>query len=101
MALRSLSLVTVAAGSRGRFQIFSQTQGGVMSFVNSSMLLAMLPTTGGVHLGWEKKPSQNGNQVIEVKISPDHLDRCKETGICVDGCPSREFLFVGHLLIRK
>lgn len=72
-----------------------------MSLLNASVVLSMLPTAGGVHVGWEKKPSQNGNQVIEVKISPDHLDRCKEIGVCVDGCPSREFLFVGHLLIRK
>jgi ferredoxin len=73
-----------------------------MAIFSTATMLAMLPKTGGVHLGWEKKPAQNGNQqVIEVKISPDHLDRCREMGVCVDGCPSREFLFVGHLLIRK
>lgn len=72
-----------------------------MSFLNTSMMLAMLPKNGGLHVGWEKKPNQNGSEVIEVKISPDHLQACKDRGICVDGCPSREFLFVGHLLIRR
>ena len=73
-----------------------------MSLFNSSVMLAMLPKTGGVHVGWEKKPGNgSADQVIEVKISPDHMQACKDRGVCVEGCPSREFLFVGHLLIRK
>jgi heterodisulfide reductase subunit C len=73
-----------------------------MAVFNPSMLVAMMPKTGGLHLGYEKKPrNASGDQVIEVKISPDHLQACRDTGICVEGCPSREFLFVGHLLIRK
>lgn len=73
-----------------------------MSIFSTATMLAMLPKVGGVHLGWEKKQRNTaGDQVIEVKISPDHLDRCKEIGTCIEGCPSREFLFVGHLLIRK
>lgn len=69
--------------------------------LNPQLLLSVLPKDGGLHLAWEKKPNQNGNQVIEVKISPDHMQACKDRGVCVEGCPSREFLFVGHLLIRK
>ncbi len=72
-----------------------------MPLLNSSLMLSMLPKTGGLQLVFEKKPVQNGNYVIEWKIAPDHLDSCKETGICADGCPSREILLQGQLLIRK
>ncbi len=102
VALRVLSLVSVAAIASCDLTNFPKAQrGSVMSLLNSSMMLAMLPANGGLKLEWEKKSPQNGNQVIELKISPDHLQACKDRGMCVDGCPSREFYFVGHLLIRR
>lgn len=70
--------------------------------VSPSLLLQTLPKVGGLHLAWEKKPANGAaEQVIEIKISPDHLQACRDSGVCVEGCPSRSLLFVGHLLIRK
>lgn len=72
-----------------------------MNFFSKAVVLSFLPQTGSVKVTWEKIARPDRVQEIEIRISPDHLQACRDAGICAEDCPAREIYLLAKLLIRE
>ena len=96
--MRSLSRVPDPSSSLRSVEIFPE----VLSVIfPKSVMLSFVPQSGSVRVTWEKLARPDRVQEIEIRISPDHLQACTDSGKCVEGCPAREIYLLARLLIRE